>query len=212
MRLYKSGSSNIKVSDGSISSSATTVAVSAAAATELSLTAASTTPTAGASDNLTATALDDYGNTDTSYTGSHNLTFSGAATSPSGSAPTVANSSGEATAFGNTTVINFTSGVAKVSSSKNGVMKLYRAEAAEISVSDGSMANGSGLGKGHAVKVTSGGGTIGGGTLAIPSSGVAESSTGFTYTSRASGSFTDTITAATSEGTSYTSATATASS
>jgi hypothetical protein len=67
------------------------------------------------------------------------------------------------------------------------------------------------LGSGHAVKVTSTGGTIVGTPLTIASSGAAESTAQFIYTSKASGSFTDTITAATSAGTTYTSATATAS-
>ncbi len=47
------------------------------AATGLSLSAADTTPTAGVADNLTVTAVDSFGNTVTSYTGSHTLTFSG---------------------------------------------------------------------------------------------------------------------------------------
>ena len=69
----------------------------------------------------------------------------------------------------------------------------------------------SALGSGHAVKVTTnGGGTIGGTPLAIPSTGAAETATTFTYTSKSSGSFTEIVTAATSEGTTYTSATLTA--
>jgi hypothetical protein len=55
------------------------------------------------------------------------------------------------------------------------------------------------------------GGTITGTPLAIPSTGAAETATAFTFTSKASGSFTETLTAAASEGTSYTSATLTAS-
>jgi len=62
------------------------------------------------------------------------------------------------------------------------------------------------------VKITAtAGSTIAGTPLAIPSTGVAETATQFTYTSKSSGNFTDTITVATSEGTTYTSATATTS-
>jgi len=271
MKLYKSGATSLKVSDGTFTSSALSVTVAGATATKLSLAAASTTPTAGASDNLTTTALDVYGNTASSYTGSHNLTFSGASASPSGAAPTVVSSAGTASAFGSATAINFTSGVASVSSSKNGVMKLNKAEAASVSVTDGSISTTAGLavtvspaaaaklaltqvtvsagtigstcfftcsvtglgnsgtikagvavtdslgnavtslGSGHAVKITSNGGTIASTPLAISATGAAESSGQFTYTSRVSGAYTDTITVATSEGTTYTSATATAS-
>src|SRR6478735_5440624 len=51
-------------------------------ASQFLLSAATTTPTAGAADNLTITAKDELGNTATTYTGSHTLTFGGAANSP----------------------------------------------------------------------------------------------------------------------------------
>jgi hypothetical protein len=141
MKLYKSGATSPKVSDGSLPTAtiATAVTVSAAPASKLSLAAASTTPVAAASDNLTTTALDPYGNTATTYTGAHELTFSGASTSPSGAAPTVANSGGSAVSFGSATALTFTSGVATVSSSKNGVMKLNRVETANVSATDGTI-------------------------------------------------------------------------
>jgi hypothetical protein len=273
MQLYKSGSTSLKVSDGTFTSATVAVTVAAATAVKLSLNAASTTPTAGAADNLTTTALDMYGNTATAYTGAHNITFSGATASPSGAAPTVANSSGTAVAFGTATAISFTAGVASVvSSTKNGVMKLNKVETAGVTATDGSISTSSGLtitvsigaaaklylthvtvsagsigagcfftcaitslgnsgtvkanvavtdsvgnpisalGTGHAVKITAtAGSTIAGTPLALPSTGVAETATQFTYTSKSSGTFTDTITAATSEGTTYTSATATTS-
>jgi hypothetical protein len=103
------------------------------------LTVASSTVAAAASDNLTITAKDAAGSTVTTYTGSHSLTFSGASASPGGTAPTVVNSADTATAFGTATAITFTAGVASVTSSKNGVMKLYKAGASNISVSDGSI-------------------------------------------------------------------------
>ncbi len=74
----------------------------------------------------------------TAYTGSHNLTFSGAAVVGTNK-PTVVNSGGTATAFGTATAINFITGVATVASSKNGLMRLYAAGEADIEVSDGSI-------------------------------------------------------------------------
>jgi hypothetical protein len=271
MKLYKNAAASIKVSDGSLTSATISVTAAAAAASRLSLAAASTTPVAGASDNLTTTAFDAYGNTATSYASTVNLTFSGSSASPNATLPTVSNSSGTAIAFGSPTAITFTAGVAKISSTKNGVMKLSRAGAASIAVSDGMISSSTPLevtvspgsaaklalsnvavsagtlgstclftctvtglgnsgtvtarvnvadslgntvnavGSGHAVKVTTSGGTISGSPLAIPAAGAAESTAQFTYTSKSNGAFTDTITAATSEGTTYTSATLTAS-
>jgi hypothetical protein len=271
MTLYKSGSTNVKVSDGSLTSANVAVTVAAATASSLTLAAASTTPAAGASNNLTITAFDPYGNTATGYAGAKSLTFSGASASPGGTLPTVSNSSGAAVSFGSPTAITFTAGVAKVSSSNNGVMKLSRAGAASVGVSDGTISNATPLavtvgiaaaaryafanvtpsagslsspclftcavtglgnsgtvkanilvtdaygntvnsiGSGKAVKITSTGGTISGTPLTINSSGPAETATQFTYTAPASGNFSNTITAATSSGTTYTSATLTAS-
>ena len=271
MRLYKGGSTSLKVSDGSLTSANATVTVAPATASNFTLAAASSTPAAAAANNLTTTAFDPYGNTATAYTGSKSLTFSGASASPSGTLPTVSNNSGTAIAFGSPTAITFTAGVAKVSSTSNGVMKLSRAGATSVIVSDGTISNAtplavtvgtgsasryafanvtpsagalsstclftcavtglgnngtvkanvlvtdaygntiSAIGTGKAVKITSTGGTISGTPLTINSTGPAETASQFTYTSKASGSFADTITAATSAGTTYTSATLTAS-
>src|SRR4051795_13435558 len=126
-------------------SSPTNVTVSTGVATQLSLSAASTTPIAGVADNLTVTAKDAGGNTATGYTGSHSLTFGGAADAPSGTHPTVTTSSGTATNFGTATAISFTNGVANVTGSNNGVMKLYKAETATVTVTDGTISNGAGL-------------------------------------------------------------------
>jgi hypothetical protein len=270
MTLYKSGSNSLKVSDGSLTSAAVSVTVTAGAASRLSLAASTTTPTAGGTSNLTTTALDAYGNTATAYAGSRNLTFSGASSSPNATAPTVVNNASTQIAFGSATAITFTAGVASVSSSKNGVMRLYRSGVTNISVSDGTIATTTPLavtvttasasklafanvsisagalgstclftcsvtglgnsgtikanvlvadtygntinsvGTGKAVKITSTGGTISGTPLPINSSGPAETASQFTYTAPASGTYSNTITAATSEGTTYTSATLTA--
>ncbi|HWB69794.1 MAG TPA: hypothetical protein VG518_07435, partial [Solirubrobacterales bacterium] len=69
----------------------------------------------------------------------------------------------------------------------------------------------SGIGTGHSVTVSSSGGSVSGGSFAMPSSGAAETSARFTYTAPSSGAYTNTITAAATAGTAYTSATATAS-
>ena len=115
-------------------------------AAKLVLTAQTTTPTAGAGDNLTITAEDSGGNTVPTYTGTKNLTFSGANLAPNGTThPTVTNSSGTAVIFGTATPITFLNGVAQVSGSNNGVMTLFKAETASIKVSDGTITNGTGL-------------------------------------------------------------------
>ena len=251
-------------------SSTSTAKVTVGPVTHFDLKAASTSPTAGAADNLTITAQDENNATVTTYSGSHNLAFTGASASPGGTSPTVSNSSGTAVAFGSTTAIGFTAGVASVSSSKNGVMRLYRSGATSVSAGDGTIATatpvamtvgaaaasklafsnvsisagslgatcfftcavtglGNGgtikanvlvadtygntinaIGSGKAVKITANGGTISGTPLAINSTGPAETASQFTYTAPAGGSYSNTITAATSEGTTYTSATITA--
>jgi hypothetical protein len=145
MTLYKAQTGSVTVSDGTISNGGgLSVTVSSGTATSLSLSAASTTPTAGAADNLTTTAKDTWLNTATGYAGSKNLTFSGASVIGANH-PTVTNSSGTPTAFGATTAITFSSGVASVSGSNNGVMKLYKSETASVIVSDGAISNGAGL-------------------------------------------------------------------
>ena len=269
MTLYKSGATSVTATDGSLTTSTPlVVTVSPGAAVNLSLAAATLTPVAAAADNLTVTALDTYGNTATTYTGSKNLTFAGALASPSGALPTVANSSGTATNFGTVTAITFTTGVATVTTTKNGVLKLNKAGATSVTATDGTISTAtplaltvavgaatrlglvntvasagsiaspclftcvvtllgnsgtvsanvgvtdsvgntvSELGSGHTVNVTTSGGAIAGGALMLPATGLAVSPSKFVYTSPASGSFTNTITAASSG---YTSATATAS-
>jgi hypothetical protein len=108
-------------------------------ATQFSMAGSTTTPAAGGSVNLTITAQDEKGSTVTTFTGSHSLVFSGASASPGGNAPTVANSSGTAIAFGSATALTFTSGAATVSSSKNGLLKIYRAGEANVTATEGSL-------------------------------------------------------------------------
>jgi hypothetical protein len=79
---------------------------------------------------------------------------------------------------------------------------------ANVSITDASGNTVTGLGSGHTVTVTStAGGTITGSPLTIATSGSAESTTQFTYSSSKGGAMT--LTAATGTGTTYTSATAT---
>jgi hypothetical protein len=120
-------------------SASTTVTVASGTATHLVLTAGTTTPTAGTADNLTITAKDAANNTVTAYTGDKSLTFSGAANAPDGTHPTVSDKNGAAVNFGVATTTTFSSGVASVSGSNNGVMRLYKAETANIAVTDGSI-------------------------------------------------------------------------
>ncbi|HEX7293518.1 MAG TPA: hypothetical protein VF259_03145, partial [Solirubrobacterales bacterium] len=108
-------------------------------ATQFTITASSVTPAAGATTNLTITARDANGVTDASYTGSHSLVFAGAAASPGGHQPTVDNSSDIAIGFGNSTALNFTAGAATVTSSRNGVLRIYNSGQAEITASEGSI-------------------------------------------------------------------------
>ena len=269
MTLYKAAAASVKVTEGSISSATVTITASAATAAALKVAAASTTPAAGATDNLTTTALDAYGNTATAYTGSHNITFSGPAASPSGTAASVVNAAGTTVNIGSATALTFTSGVATAASSKNGVFKAAKSAAATLSATDGTISTASAialtvsagtparyawssptisagvlgspclftctvttlgnsgtfkakvavtdslgnvvsnLGTANAAAVTATGGTVTGSPLTIATTGLAESTATFTYTAPAGGAFTNTITAAKSSGTAYTSATAT---
>ena len=122
-------------------STTSTVTVVSGAATQLVLAAATTTPVSGAADELTITARDAGNNTVASYTGDRSLTFSGAGTIGAFQ-PTVTGKNGTAVAFGTATTITFTNGVATVSGASNGVMRLYKAETANIVVSDGTIGNG----------------------------------------------------------------------
>ncbi len=140
MKLYKSGATNLQATDGTFITASVSLTV-ATTASKFLLAAATTTPVAAAADNLTITAQDPYSNTVTTYTGAKNLVFSGSLASPNGTLPSVVNSAGTVVNFGSTTAISFTSGVASVSSSKNGVLKLNLAGAASITVSDGTISN-----------------------------------------------------------------------
>ncbi|WP_415776681.1 beta strand repeat-containing protein, partial [Aquirufa aurantiipilula] len=109
------------------------VTINAGAATKLVVTGTGT-ETAGSSQTVTVTAQDANGNTATTYTGAKNITFSGAAASPSPATnPTV-----NATNFGTATSLTFTAGVA------SGSMILYKAESATVNATDGTINSNSG--------------------------------------------------------------------
>jgi hypothetical protein len=121
-----------------------TVTVTYGPATHLVLEAASLTPTAGEADNLTVTAKDASNDTVGTYSGTHTLIFEGAGEA-GGEEPVVIDRSGVEKNFGEETEITFSEGKATVSSAMNGVMKLYKAEAAHIKVKEGGFNNGAGL-------------------------------------------------------------------
>ena len=131
----------VAVNRGGTTTSTNQSFTTGAAASRLVITG-SGTMTAGGSNSLTITAKDAGGATVTSYTGDKQLTFSGAASSTSPvTAPTVSSKTGVATAFGTAMTVTFTNGVATVSGVNNGVMKLYKAETALISVTDGTLSS-----------------------------------------------------------------------
>ncbi len=121
-----------------------TVTVAYGPATHLVLEAASATPTAGEADNLTITAKDAGNNTVGTFSGTHSLIFEGAGEA-GGEEPVVIDRSGVEKNFGEATEITFSEGKATVSSAMNGVMTLYKAEAAHIKVKEGSLNNSTGL-------------------------------------------------------------------
>lgn len=98
-----------------------------------------TTPVAGQADNLTIVMGDNWGNPINSYGGAggnnYTLRFSGAGNAPDGTRPTVTpRNSTTGVNFGSNTSIRFVNGVATVSAGMNGVMRLYRVEAAAVRV------------------------------------------------------------------------------
>lgn len=78
------------------------------------------------------------GNIATTFTGDKNLTFSGAnpSTNPVKN-PTVTDKNGVPSDFGLPTLITFNNGISTVSGNSNGVMTLYHAETANITVTQG---------------------------------------------------------------------------
>jgi hypothetical protein len=115
------------------------VTIASGVATRLVITG-SATQVAGSPQSLTIMAKDAANNTVTSYGGDRSLTFFGAGASPDDSLPTVTDRNGIRRQFGVATVITFTNGVASVSGTTNGVMRLYDAGTSTIAVTDGTIA------------------------------------------------------------------------
>jgi hypothetical protein len=126
-------------------STAKSAVVAFGPATHFQLEGASVTPTAGEADNLTIVAKDASNNTVGTYSGSHSLIFEGAGEAGNGEEPVVLDSSGVERNFGEATEITFTEGRASALNAMNGVMILYKAEAAHIKVKEGSLNNSTGL-------------------------------------------------------------------
>jgi hypothetical protein len=235
---------------GNVGSITTTVVDNALSFTVTTQPTSVTAGTATASNAVVLTAIKN-GATDTTYTGT-TLTWSGAASSPSGTAPTLPTgptwSSGRAT-FGITLVKAGTVTLTVTDGSRSGAFSaitvspgaatqvawanvsspagvpatclfactyssgfgLSQTWTAYVSITDtlGNIVNA--LGTGHTVVVTLGTGAKGSTTpaspasFAIPSTGPAQASTSIQYTSPASGTYTDTLSAA---ATGYTSASA----
>jgi adhesin/invasin len=110
-----------------------TVSIAVGAAARFVVTG-SATQTAGQSQSLTITAVDQSGNTATGYGGDASLTFGGAAAAGS-NLPTATDKTGSPVAFGTPTTITFTNGVA----SAGGSVRLTKAEAALLTVTQGGL-------------------------------------------------------------------------
>lgn len=142
MTLYAAGAATIAVTDGALSGESTPVTVAAKSKSQFGLEAEDDTPAAGEPDPLEVIAQDVYGNTVTSYSGNHNLVYSGAGESPGGESPTVTDRTGKSVAFGTKTSTTFVEGVARASGRSNGVMTLYAAGPTEVEVAEGSTTGG----------------------------------------------------------------------
>jgi hypothetical protein len=158
---YDTGAATLAATDGTLSTTGTggtgaALTVGVAAQSAYRITAASSTPTAGAADALTITAVDQYGNTVTSYTGNHSLTFSGLSTSPNGTVPTVTQRSGLGGGginLGTATSIGFSSGV----NNNGGTLVAYKAEGpVTLAVTDGTYTSAMPGGTGASLTVSGG--------------------------------------------------------
>jgi hypothetical protein len=94
--------------------------------------AASGLPTASVGDQLTITLVDQFGNTETSFSGDKMLSFSGLSTADDGTLPTVTSKTGAAVNEGTSELITFASGV----SSAGGILTAYKAETKTLNVTD----------------------------------------------------------------------------
>jgi len=134
LRLYRAGSAAVVATEGSLTTpTPLALTVTPATTSKFALAAANATPAVGAGDDLTITAQDAYANPTPAYAGTQSLTFSGASASPSGTLPTVTDTSGADVAFGTATAIDFSSGVASAAAGDGGTMKLYKSGSTTVS-------------------------------------------------------------------------------
>ncbi len=134
LRLYRAGSAAVVATEGSLTTpTPLALTVTPATTSKFVLAAANATPAVGVGDDLTITAQDAYANPTPAYTGTQNLTFSGASASPSGNVPTVSDTSGTDVAFGTATAIDFSSGVASAAAGDGGTMELYKSGSTTVS-------------------------------------------------------------------------------
>jgi len=110
-KIDKAGNNyQLHATDGSLTAAdSSAFNITVGTATQFLVTPSTSTPNAGSSFTVTLTAKDAGGNTVTSYTGSHTITWSAATTSPAGNAPsyptgTVTFSSGVSTTTLNATL------------------------------------------------------------------------------------------------------------
>jgi hypothetical protein len=125
----------------------TTGTILPAAANAYVILAATTSVTPAVADQLTIEQVDQYGNIETSFTGTESLTFSGLTTAQNGTHPTITDKNAVATALGTAETISFTSGV----SSAGGSLLAYYSETNKtLATTDGT----------HSTTTTGGAGVI----------------------------------------------------
>jgi hypothetical protein len=96
-----------------------------------SLSPSTSTPTAGTAFTVSLTALDQYGNTDTNYTGTECVTFSGPASSPNATAPLYP---AKASCSTGSSSLTFASGVATAGNAAS--ITLYDAQSVTLTATD----------------------------------------------------------------------------
>jgi len=148
------GPVNLFVTDGTLTSTNTggtnlSLTVSAATATGYLITAANQSPTAGTSDALTIKTVDLHRNV-VPFTGTKNITFTGLSSAGSGQAATITSTNGSAVSVGSITAINFVNGV----NSTGGTLVAYKAEAATLAATDGTISTAGAGGSGVLLSVS----------------------------------------------------------
>ena len=118
------------IASGSLTSATQTETITPGALSQLALNPSTSSPTAGTGFTVSLTALDQYGNTDTNYTGSECVAFSGPASSPGGTAPSYPAKGSCASG----SAMTFTNGAATGSNAAN--ITLYDAQSVTLTATD----------------------------------------------------------------------------